>query len=174
MTEEAVSATIEVLVQNLIDVSKDEISLIRGLEDDADDAQEKFITDVQVKRWLQKLEAAAFDADNVLDELNYQRLKSIHSKKKKAPSCFLSFDRCLLRRDMDVKIRKLNTNFESIDKWASELGLERRLAAAPAATASDAALETRKLQLWSHQPCPLTELVPTLVLLVPKSIFMQN
>ncbi|KAL8500364.1 hypothetical protein ACS0TY_020101 [Phlomoides rotata] len=153
MEGDAVSATIGVLLQNLIDISRDEISLIRGLEEDTnklkvtlttiqtslDDAGKKFITDVQVKRWLIKLEQVAFDADNVLDELNYQRLSM--KRKKKIPSCCLSFNRCVHRRDLAVRIQKVNKNFESVEQWATKLGLERRLADAIAA-APDSSSET--------------------------------
>ncbi|XP_047968938.1 disease resistance protein RGA2-like [Salvia hispanica] len=44
------------------------------------DAEEKSITQDAVKIWLRELEAVAFDADNVLDELNYHLL---HKKVQK-------------------------------------------------------------------------------------------
>ncbi|KAL8479536.1 hypothetical protein ACS0TY_026437 [Phlomoides rotata] len=184
MAGEAVSATIGVLVQNLIDCIKDEISLIRGLEDDAnnlkltltriqgflDDAGKKFITDnAAVKTWLNELEAVAFDADNILDELNYQRLskemKSIHPKKKEVPSCFPCFKQCVLRRDMADRIRKLNTNFESINTSATALGLVNELAQAPAA--APAASETDSFTVdpifigRDHQVSEIVEMLTT-------------
>ncbi|KAG6383409.1 hypothetical protein SASPL_156839 [Salvia splendens] len=88
------SAAIDVLVQNLINLFKDEYSLLRGLDEDAqqlqrtlgtiqaylNDAEKKSITQDAVKIWLRELEAVAFDADNVLDELSYHLL---HKKVKK-------------------------------------------------------------------------------------------
>ena len=78
------SAAIEVLLQNLINLFKDECTLLRGLDEDAqqlqrtlrmiqaylNDAEKKSITQDSVKIWLRELEAVAFDADNVLDELS--------------------------------------------------------------------------------------------------------
>ncbi|XP_047979341.1 putative disease resistance protein RGA3 [Salvia hispanica] len=129
MEGEAVAAVIKVLVQNLIDHSKKEISLVRGLEKDAaklagsldtiqqllNDAESRTIPGGAVKSWLRKLEDVAFDADNVLDELNYhllsKQIKSIKPMKEKL-----------------LKSKKSNENLEYIRKEGAELGLKERLA----------------------------------------------
>ncbi|XP_047976245.1 putative disease resistance protein RGA3 [Salvia hispanica] len=101
MEGEAAAAVLQVLVQNLIDQSKKEFSLVRGLEKEAKklseslDTIQKFLNDAEmrtipgeaVKSWLKKLENVAFDADNVLDEFNYhllcKQIKPIKPMKQK-------------------------------------------------------------------------------------------
>ncbi|XP_057781729.1 disease resistance protein RGA2-like [Salvia miltiorrhiza] len=150
MEGEAVAAVLQVLVQNLIDVSKNEISLIRGLDKEAAkltgslDTIQKFLNDAEqrtipgvgeaVKSWLKKLEDVAFDADNVLDELNYHRLsKEIkHTKplKAKVLSCFSSSFNSIARpRNMAVRIREINESLDSLHKEGAGLGLKESLAA---------------------------------------------
>ncbi|KAI3470245.1 hypothetical protein Pfo_026908 [Paulownia fortunei] len=98
-------AAIKVLLQNLLSVSEEQISLVRDfrkdlkrlnesasmIQDFLDDAEKKQVTENAVKRWLKKLEGVAFDADNVLDELNYEDLSKkmeTQNKIKKKASCF--------------------------------------------------------------------------------------
>ncbi|KAL8483034.1 hypothetical protein ACS0TY_025914 [Phlomoides rotata] len=155
MEGEAISATIGVLVQNVIDVCKEERSMMKNFKKNAselgktlatiqgylDDAQNKFITEAAVKEWLKRLEDAAYDADTVLDELNYQLLSEKAQERKsgdviKKKSCFpcsFDFDHYLRRRDMALKFKDINKRFEAANKDATGLGLHQKLAAAPAA-----------------------------------------
>ncbi|XP_047978420.1 disease resistance protein RGA2-like [Salvia hispanica] len=144
------SAAIEVLVQNLINLFKDEYSLLRGLDEDAQrlqrtlgtiqayltDAEKKSITQDSVRIWLRELEAVAFDADNVLDELSYHLLhKKVHkmkSSKDKVLSCFSSFNGILRRRNMAHTIKQINATFECMNKRATDLGLQSMIVNAPA------------------------------------------
>ncbi|XP_057778308.1 putative disease resistance protein RGA3 [Salvia miltiorrhiza] len=142
----AASDVLQVLVQNLIDLSKKEISQIRGLDKDAaklaesldviknflKDAETRDIISDAVKSWLKKLENEAFDADNVLDELNYhilsKKIKATKPMKAKVLSSFSSsFNSIARRRKMAVRIQEINENLESIKKEATELGLVARL-----------------------------------------------
>ncbi|XP_057778307.1 putative disease resistance protein RGA4 [Salvia miltiorrhiza] len=144
--EGGAAAAVEVLVQNLIDLSKKEISQIRGLDKDAaklagsldviknflKDAETREITSDAVKSWLKKLENEAFDADNVLDEINYhilsKQIKPAEPMKAKVLSCFSSsFNSIARRRKMAVRIQEINENLESIKKEATELGLVAKL-----------------------------------------------
>ncbi|KAL1535472.1 putative disease resistance protein RGA4 [Salvia divinorum] len=136
------SAAVEVLVQNLINLFKDEYSLLRGLDEDAqqlqrtlgtiqaylNDAEKKSITQDSVKIWLRELEDVAFDADNVLDKLSYHILhKKVHkmkSSKVKVVSCFSSFNAISRRRDTAHTIKQINADFESMNKRALDLGLQ--------------------------------------------------
>ncbi|XP_042028871.1 putative disease resistance protein RGA3 isoform X2 [Salvia splendens] len=149
------TAAIEVLVQNLINVFKQEYFLVRGLDGDArqlqrtlgmiqaylSDAENKSITQQAVKIWLGELEAVAFDADNVMDELSYHLL---HKKVKKmmAPKAkdkvilsFSSFNRVSRRRNMAHTIKQINTTFEAMNKRASDLGLQSMVVNAPVVAA---------------------------------------
>ncbi|XP_042030917.1 disease resistance protein RGA2-like isoform X2 [Salvia splendens] len=126
------SAAIEVLVQNLTNLLRDEYSLLRGLDEDAqqllmtlrmiqaylNDFEKKSITQDAVKIWLRELDAVAFNADNVLDELNYHLLHK-KVKKMKTPQA----------KD------KLNAEFECVKEMATDLGLQSMFVNAPAAVA---------------------------------------
>ncbi|XP_057781513.1 putative disease resistance protein RGA3 [Salvia miltiorrhiza] len=164
--EGGAAAAVEVLVQNLIDLCKKEISQIRDLKKDAaklaaslktiqkflNDAEKRDITGEAVKGWLEKLEDVAFDADNVLDEINYhilsKQFKPAEPEEEKVPSCFSRLSCCknLSRsRNMALKIKEINENLESINKEATDLGLVGRLADEPALDI--ATLETNSFTL---------------------------
>ncbi|XP_057781730.1 disease resistance protein RGA2-like [Salvia miltiorrhiza] len=148
MEGEAVAAILKVLVQNLIDHSKNEFSLIRGLDKEAAkltgslDTIQKFLNDAEartipgeaVKSWLKKLEDVAFHADNVLDELNYhllsKQIKRTKPMKEKVLSCFSSSFNSIARpRNMAVKIQEINESLDSLHKEGAGLGLNERVAA---------------------------------------------
>ncbi|XP_042029457.1 disease resistance protein RGA2-like [Salvia splendens] len=164
MEGEAVAAVIKVLVQNLIDHSKTEISLIRGLDKEAaklagsldtiqqllNDAESRTIPGGAVKSWLRKLEDVAFDADNVLDELNYhllsKRIKSIKPMKEKVLSCFSSLSHIAHPRNIALKIQEINENLESIYKEGAGLGLQGRI------SNGEQTLPTFETDSFSHDP----------------------
>ncbi|XP_057781683.1 disease resistance protein RGA2-like [Salvia miltiorrhiza] len=142
MEEAAAAAVLRVSIQNLIDFLKNEISQIQGLDKEAEKlagtleiiqkflnhAESGTVTGEDVKSWLRKLEDVAFDADNVLDKLNYHRLsEQIKPKKAKVLSFFKRIPRS---RKMALKIKKIRENLDCINKDAAVLGLKERLAAA--------------------------------------------
>ncbi|XP_057781461.1 putative disease resistance protein RGA3 [Salvia miltiorrhiza] len=153
MEGEAAAAVLQTLVQNVIDLCKKEISQIRDLDKNAaklttslktiqkflNDAETRNITSEAVKDWLKNLEDVAFDADNVLDEINYnilsKQIKPAEPEEEKVPSCFPCFS-CFkdisCSRNMALKIKEINENLESINKEATELGLREKLANEPA------------------------------------------
>ncbi|XP_057781455.1 disease resistance protein RGA2-like isoform X3 [Salvia miltiorrhiza] len=153
MEGEAAAAVLQTLVQNVIDLCKKEISQIRDLDKNAaklttslktiqkflNDAETRNITSEAVKDWLKNLEDVAFDADNVLDEINYnilsKQIKPAEPEEEKVPSCFPCFS-CFkdisCSRNMALKIKEINENLESINKEAAELGLREKLANEPA------------------------------------------
>ncbi|KAL0456622.1 UNVERIFIED_CONTAM: putative disease resistance protein RGA3 [Sesamum latifolium] len=97
-----VGASIQTLLQNLLSISVEEINLFldfrkelerlqktfRMIQDFLYDEEMKQVTDKAVNRWLRKLEAVAYEADNVLDELNYEvlsrKMEKPHKMKQKA------------------------------------------------------------------------------------------
>ncbi|XP_057772127.1 disease resistance protein RGA2-like [Salvia miltiorrhiza] len=157
------AAAIEILLQSLINVFKEEHSLLRGLDEDAqqlqttlgiiqgylNDAEKKSITQDAVKIWLRKLEALAFDADNVVDELSYhllhKKVNKMKSRKDKVLSCFSSLNHISRPRNMALRIKQINTSFENMNKTATELGLQSIVVNAPAQ--SHVSFETDSLSL---------------------------
>ncbi|XP_047952408.1 putative disease resistance protein RGA4 isoform X2 [Salvia hispanica] len=153
MEGEAAAAVLQVLVQNLIDHSKKELLLVRGLKKEAaklterlgtlqgflNDAEMRTIPGESVKRWLKRLENVAFDADNVLDEFNYHLLckqikpimpnEPIKPMKQKVLSCFSPCVKYSRSRNLALRIQEINDNLEVINKEAADLGLKEMLAA---------------------------------------------
>ncbi|KAL3641599.1 hypothetical protein CASFOL_012414 [Castilleja foliolosa] len=165
MAEAAVGATIQVLLENLLTLSKEQIGLVRNFKNDLKklqktfsmvndvlhDAEKRQVTDSAVKRWLWELEALAFDADNVFDELNYQLLsKKVgptknKTVKKKVQSFFSCSNNNLIayRLKMGHRIKDINEKLTSINQQANEFGLQTRIASAHApVSGSDASGST--------------------------------
>ncbi|KAL7106404.1 hypothetical protein ACP275_07G111500 [Erythranthe tilingii] len=90
------------------------------IKDFLDDADKQQITREAVKRWLKKLEVVAFDADNVLDEINYQLLSNQIQTKVRG---FIL--RPIRRIKMARKIKDINQNLEEINLEANKYGLEK-------------------------------------------------
>ncbi|KAL3635069.1 hypothetical protein CASFOL_022123 [Castilleja foliolosa] len=167
MAEAAVGATIEILLENLFTVLKDQIGLFRSFKKDSkklqetismvkaflDDAEEKQVTDRDVKDWLRRLEALAFEADNVSDDISYQLLskqvgptenKTVMKKVQSFVSCssndptenktvmkkVQSFFSCSFahRLKLGHRIRDINEELKSINQEATGLGLQIRIA----------------------------------------------
>ncbi|KAL1535407.1 disease resistance protein RGA2-like [Salvia divinorum] len=188
------TAGIKILIEKLIDVLKEEYSLFEGLNGDIrklqktlgmieaylSDADNKSITQQAVKIWLSDLEDVAFDADNVLDELNYHLLREKVKKmdapspkpKNKVLSCLSSCSRSRISRrfKMADTIKQINANFESVNNKATQLGLQNILAnALPAAV--DTSDETDSLSvdpIFIGRDGDVTELVDMLTQTPPQ------
>ncbi|XP_027155201.1 putative disease resistance protein RGA3 [Coffea eugenioides] len=140
MAEAAVSATIKVLLGTVISLATDRTSLVLVFEKDLeklsqfatmiqdflDDADEKMHRKA-VRRWLNQLEEEVFKVDNVLDELNYEKLrrevKYRNQLKKKVCFFFSNFNTIGLRLKLASEIREINTNLERINRQANDMGL---------------------------------------------------
>ncbi|KAH6816073.1 hypothetical protein C2S51_020893 [Perilla frutescens var. frutescens] len=130
----AAAATIEVLVQNLINVAADldkdaqklktSLSMIQSY---LNDAEKKFIAQEAVKTWINELEAVAFDADHVLDELSYHLLSNkvnkLMSLKHKVLSFFSSFNHISRPSKLAHQIKDISITLDSINKRATQLRL---------------------------------------------------
>ncbi|GFQ00716.1 putative disease resistance protein rga3 [Phtheirospermum japonicum] len=153
MAEAAVGATIQVLLENLLTLSKEQIGLLRNFKKDLeklqktfskvkaflDDAEKKQVTDGAVKIWLRELEALAFEADNVFDDISYQLLskkvgpaenKTLMKKVKSFFSCSCSSnDHSIANRlQLGRRIKDLNEKLKSINQQANEFGLQTKIA----------------------------------------------
>ncbi|KAL0377047.1 UNVERIFIED_CONTAM: hypothetical protein Scaly_0822300 [Sesamum calycinum] len=90
------------------------------IQDFLDDAEMQQITNKAVKRWLKKLEAVAYDADDVLDELNYKVLRrKIKKSKQKVQTFFSRSNSVAFRRKMAQKIKSINEKLELINQEAT-------------------------------------------------------
>ncbi|KAL3641733.1 hypothetical protein CASFOL_012548 [Castilleja foliolosa] len=151
MAEVVVGPVIEVLLENLVELSKNQIGLVRHFKDDLkklqktfsmvngflNDAQKKQVTSDAFKIWLTELEDLTFEADNIIDGFNYRLLaKKVGANKykrvKRKVKSFCSGYRLKLGKD----IKDINDKFESISQTASKLGLQNIAAQAPLYAAS--------------------------------------
>ncbi|KAL3641540.1 hypothetical protein CASFOL_012355 [Castilleja foliolosa] len=164
MAEAAVGATIQFLLENLLTLSKEQIGLVRSFKNDLKklqktfsmvndvlhDAEKRQVTDIAVKRWLWELEALAFDADNVFDELNYQLLskKVGPTKNKTVKKKVQSFFSCsnnnpiAYRLKMGRRIKDINEKLEFINQKANEFCLQTRIASTQAPVSGSDASES--------------------------------
>ncbi|EYU40935.1 hypothetical protein MIMGU_mgv1a027109mg [Erythranthe guttata] len=109
------------------------------------DAENKQITNGTVKLWLHKLEGVAFDADNVLDELDYQHLSETihhHTQHKIKKKVRFFFPRNIRRLKMAHKIEDINKNLKEINKEASNYGLQNIVAGADGSQGPSVGRET--------------------------------
>ncbi|CAA2955292.1 disease resistance RGA3 [Olea europaea subsp. europaea] len=92
-----------------------------------EDAGKRQVTEEAVKLWLKNLQDVAYDADNVLDVINYENLhREIRSQKMPKVCLDFSFYRPLaFRWKIAHKIKEINVNFEGINKRANDLGLRK-------------------------------------------------
>ncbi|KAL3641607.1 hypothetical protein CASFOL_012422 [Castilleja foliolosa] len=163
MAEIVVGPIIQVLLDNLLTLSQEQIGLVRHFNDDLKklqktfsmvndflhDAEKRQVTDSVVKRWLRELEDLAFDADNVIDDINYRLLsKKVGANKservkRKVKSIFSGY-----RLKLGKDIKEINDKFETINQTASKLGLQNIAAQAPVYVAS----EGRQTDSFSEDP----------------------
>ncbi|KAL3641606.1 hypothetical protein CASFOL_012421 [Castilleja foliolosa] len=174
MAEAAVGATIQVLLENLLTLSKEQIGLVRNFKNDLKklqktfsmvndvlhDAEKRQVTDSAVKRWLRELEALAFDADNVFDEINYQLLskKVGPTKNKTVKKKVQSFFSCsnnnpiAYRLKMGRRIKDINEKLKSINQQANEFGLQTRIASTQAPVSGSDASGSTETDSFTVEP----------------------
>ncbi|XP_073154095.1 putative disease resistance protein RGA3 [Henckelia pumila] len=149
MAEIAVDAVVKMLLEKLLALAAEEISLFRGFKDDLkrldktlkkiqtflNDASERDIEkDSSMKLWLYDLEDVAYEADNLLEEFNNEILRQkeeIESQVKRKVCCSFSFSslgHVAFHREIGHKIKDLNTKFKNVNEDARSFGLQERLA----------------------------------------------
>ncbi|XP_027118731.1 putative disease resistance protein RGA3 [Coffea arabica] len=92
------------------------------------DAEEKQVAYLWAKLWLELLERVTFDAENLLDDFNYEmnrrRIEIQNQTKRKVCFFFFSlFNSIAFGRKMAKQIREINVNFERIHEDAMALGI---------------------------------------------------
>ncbi|KAL7145622.1 hypothetical protein ABFS83_07G097900 [Erythranthe nasuta] len=163
-----VGAALGVLLPKLISVLEKQIDLFRDFKKDLkklrssitmiqsflNDAENKQITNGTVKLWLHKLEGVAFDADNVLDELDYQHLSETihHTQHKIKKKVRFFFPRNTRRLKMARKIKDINKNLEEINKEARSYGLQMAVGGACAPIVGSYPSACRETDSFSNDP----------------------
>lgn len=110
---------------------KDTLTLIQAA---LRDAEEKLVTQEFVKHFLEKLEALAFDAGNLLDDINYEMIRrkvEIQSQMNRKVCFFFSLSnpiasRCSL---MANKTQQINMDLKRIDEEAMNFSLQSHIGA---------------------------------------------
>ncbi|CAA2995486.1 disease resistance RGA3 [Olea europaea subsp. europaea] len=138
----AISAPVRVTLQKLLHLASTELSLVWSFKKDLrkldgllkmmdsvlQDAEKREVTDVAVKLWLENLRDVTYDADHVLDEINYEDMRQMveiqdQTKIWACLNIFCFTPRLVFRWRMARRIKEINFNFEDMNKQASELGL---------------------------------------------------
>ncbi|XP_078158322.1 disease resistance protein RGA2-like [Carex rostrata] len=125
MADLLLSALIPVVLQKAADSLFQRIGEMRGINDQRErlhnmlleiqavlpDAEEKANSNIAVKSWLEKLETAAYEADDMLDEFCYEELRRDavrRGHKVDNVSAFFSLENpALLRYKMSGKLKKI-------------------------------------------------------------------
>ncbi|GKU99318.1 hypothetical protein SLEP1_g12186 [Rubroshorea leprosula] len=104
---------------------RDKLTMIRAMLQDADRKQ---VGGSAVRLWLKKLRDVACDAEDVLDEVVYERLKQevrIQRQMKKKVCLFFTFSSpFIFRLKMANKIKNLIASIVEINEGATEFGLQ--------------------------------------------------
>ncbi|GLT58325.1 hypothetical protein SLA2020_312260 [Shorea laevis] len=104
---------------------RDKLTMIRAMLQDADRKQ---VGGSAVKLWLKKLRDVACDAEDVLDEVVYERLKQevrIQRQMKKKVCLFFTFSSpFIFRLKMANKIKNLIASIVEINEEATQFGLQ--------------------------------------------------
>ncbi|KAL0423620.1 UNVERIFIED_CONTAM: hypothetical protein Sradi_0896800 [Sesamum radiatum] len=126
MAEILIDSAVQVLVEKLIAIASEEIGLICGVKKELaslkdsfemiqvflNDASKRQVEEEHAKLWLKNLENIAYDADDLLDEFNYEIIRrkvEIKNQMKRKVCFFFCFSNPLLfRLKLAYKIRNLN------------------------------------------------------------------
>nr|XP_027076196.1 putative disease resistance protein RGA3 [Coffea arabica] len=138
MADALIASTIKVALEKTLSLANERIGKLFQFKEDLEtlrgsvamiqavlaDAEEKQTHDQAVQLWLQRLEVVAFDAENLLDELNYEVLR--RQLVGKVRSFILSSDITIVFRwRMASKISDINKKLNKINKEANDFGLIR-------------------------------------------------
>ncbi|KAL3507449.1 hypothetical protein ACH5RR_032831 [Cinchona calisaya] len=151
MADAMLGSAVQVLLEKAISSASQQIGFFVGFKKDLEklketltmiqafieDADKKQVTETSVKLWLEKLERVAFDAENLLDDFNYEilRRKVEIQNQMKRKVCFffsLSNNPIAFRFKMANKIQNINLELKSISDEATNLDLLSQIGATDA------------------------------------------
>ncbi|KAL4631988.1 hypothetical protein ACB092_04G019500 [Castanea dentata] len=143
MAEAIVTDVAKEILSKLIPLVTEQISLAWGfkeeltrlrqsveiIQDVLADAERRQVTDLSVRRWLQRLQDVAYDADDVMDELAYEILRrkvEIRNQMKRKVCFFFSFSNPIaFRIKMANKVNTISESLKKINEEANGFGLTR-------------------------------------------------
>nr|XP_029119540.1 disease resistance protein RGA2-like [Elaeis guineensis]XP_029119541.1 disease resistance protein RGA2-like [Elaeis guineensis] len=135
------SPVLELMIKKLDTGLREKLGLVRGVNSDIerlqsvlstindvlDDAERRSFSDKAVTGWLRKLKDAAFDADDVVDEFQYEALRRRNRRRNqpigKVSDFFSPNNQIAFRRKMARKIKKINKRLEQIADEKSKFHL---------------------------------------------------
>ncbi|XP_027154934.1 putative disease resistance protein RGA3 [Coffea eugenioides] len=147
MADALLGPVVEVLVEKAINLASEQIGRFVAFKKDLEklrdtltliqallhDAEERQVTQQFVKRWLEKLERVAFDAGNLLDDINYEMIRrkvEIQNQMKRKVCFFFSLSNPIaFRCKMANKIQKISMDLERINQEALGFGLQPQIGA---------------------------------------------
>ncbi|KAL0423809.1 UNVERIFIED_CONTAM: Disease resistance protein RGA2 [Sesamum radiatum] len=136
MAEILIDSAVQVLVEKLITIASEEIGLIFGVKEELaslkdsftkiqaflNDASKRQVEEEAAKLWLKDLEYIAYEADNLLDEFNYEivrRKVQIENQMKRKVCFFFCFSNpVLFRSKLAHKIKNLNMKLKTVNDTA--------------------------------------------------------
>ncbi|KAL0381283.1 UNVERIFIED_CONTAM: Disease resistance protein RGA2 [Sesamum angustifolium] len=136
MAEIVIDSAVQVLVEKLIVIASEEIGLILGVKKELaslkdsftkiqaflNDASKRQVEEEAAKLWLKDLENIAYEADNLLDEFNYEivrRKVQIKNQMKRKVCFFFCFSNpVLFRSKFAHKIKNLNIKLKTVNDTA--------------------------------------------------------
>ncbi|XP_027166579.1 putative disease resistance protein RGA3 [Coffea eugenioides] len=148
MADAVLGSTTQVLVQTAINLASEQIGQFVGFKKDLQklkdtlteiqaflsDAEKKQVTENFVKLWLENLERVAFDAENLLDDFNYEMIRrkvEIRNQMKRKVCFFFSVSNPIaFRCKMANKIQKISMDLKRINEQARNFSLQSQTAPA--------------------------------------------
>lgn len=143
MAELLLNASVDFIIHKVASVANENISLLAGFNSDLQrlkrsipiiqslllDSERQQTEREATKHWLRKLEELAYDADTVLDELNYenlrQRIEVGDQLKRKVRYFFSLSNPIIFRWKMAQRIRDINVNLKLINEEANDFGVNK-------------------------------------------------
>ncbi|GKV18577.1 hypothetical protein SLEP1_g28937 [Rubroshorea leprosula] len=103
------------------------LKMIQGVLQDAE--QKGMVGDPVLKSWLEGLRSQAEEADDMMDEIAYENLRCKVAQMSEKVSYFSTlFNPLAFRLKMANRIKSLNLELDGLNKIATDLGLQQRLA----------------------------------------------
>ncbi|KAL0413764.1 UNVERIFIED_CONTAM: putative disease resistance protein RGA3 [Sesamum radiatum] len=145
MAEAVIDVAVQVLLEKLIAVAAEEIGLVLGVEKELTnlkksftmikvflhDASRRRVEEEAVKLWLKNLEEIAYEADNLLDEFNYEIIRrkvELRNQMQRKVCFFFCFTNpVLFRSKIAHKIKEVNMKLKMVNEEAISYGLQSRV-----------------------------------------------